>query len=206
MVGVLLAINSTAQDNFRSVTSLGINSGINLCRVSFNPSINQQLFFSNSTGIIFRHVSEPHIGLQIELNIARKGWIENRDTIGNYKRNIQIMDIPAMAVFVFGSNQIRLSFTIGPYLSYRRKEKETIEISDTAFFRDYYHKPLENKLEFGFIAGLGIEMHTRIGIFALRGSYSHSLSNLFPLNVPEFYYEDSRMQVVNVGILYMVNL
>lgn len=203
---VLFISNIKAQESFQSSTSFGINSGVNLSRGSFNPSIKQNLYIANSTGFIFRHVSEPHIGLQVEVNIGQKGWIENRDTVGNYTRRLQVIDIPAMAVFILGKKKLRLAIAIGPYITYRRKEKETFGFTDTTYFRDYYSKPLENKWEFGITGGLGIEVHTRIGIFALRGSFSHGLTNLFPLNVPEFYYEDSRLQVVHAGVFYMISL
>ncbi|MBN2481731.1 MAG: PorT family protein [Bacteroidales bacterium] len=203
---LFLSLHVAAQDVFSPSTHLGLHTGMNLCRTRFSPSIQQHLFKANQTGLIFRHISEPQIGLQVELNFSQKGWIENRDTLGEYKRVLQTIDVPVTAVFLFGKKRLKLSFVIGPYLSYRKKENEVLNISDTAYFKDYYLKPLEHKLEFGLIGGLGLEWHHHIGIFALRGSFSYSLSKMFPLNVPEFYFGDSSMQVVNISVVYMFNL
>lgn len=205
---ILLSIPDTwaQQDKVIPSTHLGVHTGWNLCYTNFIPTIGQEIYAANNTGLVFRHVRDPRVGLQLEVNFAHKGWIEKRDTVSDYRRVMQTIDFPALAVFVFGKRKVKLAFSIGPYLSYRRKETERLNLADSSSFRSYYLKPLENKWEFGLMAGLGLEWHSRIGIFALRGSYHYGLSNLFPLNVPEFYYENSRMQMINAGILYMVNL
>jgi hypothetical protein len=206
LLSSFLIMNLEAQDTFKPSTHIGIHGGTNLSLVSFTPSVNQDLLTSPSFGLIFRHVSEPHIGLQIEINFAGKGWKENIDSIGSYKRNLETLDIPVMAVFIAGSRTLRLAFTIGPYVSYLRHEKETINIADTLDYHAYYNKPLINKLEFGFTGGFGIELHTKLGAFGIRASYNHSLTNLFPLNVSEFYFSGSRNQVINAGVFYFIKL
>ncbi len=203
---LLISLQTTAQEDFSPSTHLGLHTGINLCWTHFDPDINQKLYTANNTGIIFRHISEPKIGLQFELNFSHKGWIEDRDTLGEYKRRLQVYDMPLMAVFLFGKKKLKLSFSIGPYLTYRKKENEAVNVNDTIYYRDYYNVPLEHKWEFGLLAGLGIELHYRIGIFALRGSYSYSITSLFPINAPVFYYDYSNLQVVHISLAYMLNL
>jgi hypothetical protein len=195
-----------AKDIFEPITYLGIHAGTNLSRVSFKPVVKQDLLTSTSFGLILRHVSEPHIGLQLEANYAGKGWIEKLDSIGSYKRKLETLDFPMMAVFIAGNKTVRFAFTLGPYVSYLRHEKETINIPNTLDYRAYYKKPLVNNWEFGFIAGLGIELHTKLGAFGIRASYSHSLTNLFPLNISDYYFSGSRNQVINAGISYFIKL
>jgi len=194
-------LHSAAQDTFEPATYLGVTGGVNICYVNFNPYIKQGVFTSYSAGIIFRHVSEPHIGIQFEISSSGKGWIEDA---GTYQRTVDVLDLPVMAVFTAGKKTMRLSFMIGPYLSYRRQEKEIITIINSSYIREYYGKPLERKMEAGFIGGAGIEAHTRAGVFAVKATFSHSMTNLFPLDVSEFYYEGSRMMVLNGSLYYMV--
>ena len=89
-------------------------------------------------------------------------------SVGTYKRKLETIDIPMMAVFIAGSKAVRYAFTLGPYVSYLRHEKETINIADTLDYRPYYLKPLENNWEFGFTGGLAVEYHTKLGVFGLR--------------------------------------
>jgi hypothetical protein len=173
--------------------------------VAFTPDVDQDLLTSASGGLVVRHVSEPHIGLQFELNYAGKGWIENRDSLGIYKRSLLTYNLPVQAVFIAGSKVVRLAVTLGPYGSWMKDEKESVSV-DTQYYKAYYGHPLEGRWEFGFTGGLGIEFHTKIGAFGLRSQYSNSLNNLFPLNSENFYYNSSRSQVLHVGFTYYFKL
>jgi hypothetical protein len=203
-----------AKENFKSATYLGISAGINTCRISFTPDVKQNLLTSVEAGFVFRYISEPHLGLQAEINYAGKGWIEDRDSIGTYKRNLEVIRLPLTMAFVTGSKMVRFAFLLGPYLSYLKSESETYDIAGfylitnpvTTKYLPYYGKQLKSNWEFGFTGGLGVELHTKIGVFGIRATYNHSLTNLFPLNASEFYYETSRSQVLHAGITYFIKL
>jgi hypothetical protein len=203
-----------AQNPFKPSNYLGIDIGINTCRVSFTPKVNQNLLTAIEAGLVFRNMSERHVGLQIELNYAGKGWIENRDSIGKYRRDLEVIRLPLLAVFTAGSKMLRFSFLLGPYASYLKSESETYDIAGfylmvnpvTSNYLPYYGKQLDSRWEFGFTGGLGVELHTKIGVFGIRANYNHSLTNLFPLNDSEFYYEVSRSQMLHAGITYFIKI
>lgn len=191
-----------AQEPFEPTTHLGVHGGVNFSRVSFTPAIKQDLLVSNTFGLVFRHVSERNIGLQIEVNALNKGWKEVIDSIGTYSRRLSTVEVPLMAAFILGEKTVRFSFTIGTYVSYLYDEKEKTVFNDVVRYRPYYFKPLLTKWEFGFIGGLGVEFHTSIGAFAIRASYRHGLNNIYSLKEPDYYYSASRGQVIHAGIMY----
>lgn len=199
---LLFSILVSAQKSFEPSTFIGFHEGVNLSSVNFKPSRTQKLLMSNQAGIIFRHVSEKSIGFQMEVNYAGKGWKEDTDTTGTYTRKLTTLDVPVNAVFIAGSRLFQVAFNLGPYGSYLLNEKEIIQ-KDADEMESYYGVKLESKWEFGFNVGAAIEFHTGIGVFALRGGYSHALTNLFPLNVDDYYFSASRNQVINVGLVYM---
>jgi|WetSurSiteA1Bulk_404760.scaffolds.fasta_scaffold00536_10 hypothetical protein len=190
-----------AQKPFTPTTHLGITGGVNISRVAFTPTVKQNPMTSATMGLVVRHVSEPHIGLQMELNFAGEGWSEDADTLGSYKRKLQVLNLPMQAVFIAGSKMLRFAFTIGPYITWIKDEKESIAM-DTAFYGTYYEQPLPAKWEFGFTGGLGVEFHTKIGAFGIRAIYSNALTNLFPLNASTFYFNGSRSQILQAGFTY----
>jgi hypothetical protein len=190
------------QDPFKPSTHIGVYGGINFSSVRFKPTLKQSLLSSQSYGIVFRHVSEPNIGVQLEVGIAGKGWKEVIDSVGTYTRKLQTINVPMLAAFIAGKRTIRIAFTIGPYISYLRHEDEIINITETNQYRPHYLKPLVTKWEFGFTGGAAFEVHTGIGAFAIRASYSHALSNLFPLSEDEYYFSASRGQVIHGGVMY----
>jgi hypothetical protein len=203
---IFLLLKMNAQESFTPSTYIGFHGGANFSAVSFTPSLKQQLVNSPSFGIIFRHVSEPHIGIQIEVNKSGKGWKEIIDSVGTYKRKLETIDVPIMASFIAGSKLLRIAFNLGPYVSYLRQDKETIDIADMNDYRAHYQVDLVNKWEFGFTGGISIEFHTKLGAFGIGASYNHSLTNLFPLNKGTFYFNASRSQVIHADLCYLIKL
>lgn len=187
---------------FKPTTHLGIHGGLNFNTVSFNPSLKQSFLPSYAYGLVLRHVSEPHIGLQVEINASGKGWKELIDSVGSYTRRIETITVPVMASFIAGSKTIRFAFTIGPYVSYLMEEKEAIDMPLRIVTRAHYFKSLATKWDFGFTGGIAAEVHTKIGAFAVRASYSHALTNLFPLSDDTYYFSASRQQVIHAGLMY----
>lgn len=187
---------------FKPSTHFGIHGGLNFSTVSFKPSIKESFLPSTAFGLVFRHVSEPNIGIQVEINSWSKGWKELIDSIGSYTRRLETINVPVTAAFIAGSKTIRFAFTVGPYFSYLRQEKETIDMPASSPQRPHYLKPLASNWEFGFTGGVSAEVHTKIGGFAIRASYSHALTNLFPLNEDEYYFSVSRQQVIHAGLMY----
>lgn len=203
-----------SQGSFEPTTHVGVHGGMNLNTVSFNPALKQDLLPVSTFGIFFRHVSEPNIGLQLEINLSEKGWTEEIDSVRSYTRRIETLTVPVMAAFIAGKHTVRFAFTIGPYVSYRLREKETgvpdvfyrqtqngFEIVNT---KPHFTKPLSSKWEFGYTGGLAFEFHTRIGVFALRASYSHAQTNMFSLNDYKYYFSGSKQQVIHAGLMYFI--
>jgi hypothetical protein len=80
--GLLLLVQfslfSQAQDvPFKKEFFLGARGGMIFSNVKFKPNVEQDLYIGNSAGFIFRMISEPHVGIQIELNYINKGWKRN---------------------------------------------------------------------------------------------------------------------------------
>jgi hypothetical protein len=205
-VFLLLTCSLVAQQKFKPSTSIGFNAGGSLCRVGFNPPVNQNALNTGYAGLVFRHVSEPHIGIQIELNYAGRGWIENLDSLGTYKRNLKVLDFPVTAAFIAGSKKLRFVFTLGPYLTYLLHDEEKRSIVDTAYYKEYYGKELSGNWKYGLTGGLSVEWHTPLGAFGIRAAYCYNLTNIFPLNNEKYYYSGSKMQTLNAGITYSIKL
>jgi hypothetical protein len=225
---LLCIFDLAAQQPFKSSTYLGINAGGCFSRVSFNPFIKQNMLTGTSVGMLIRHISEPHIGVQVEVNVARHGWIENRDSLGSYRRDMRVLDIPVSAVFVAGTKSLRFVFSLGPDVTYLMHQSEQINIVDAhfvpdfyrfvhdnkvyptsygnPFYRGYYTKPLTQLWSLGFTGGLAVEWYSPVGTFGLRASYNYFLTDIFPYNSDIFYYNTSKPQIINVGVTYFIKL
>ena len=76
---------SAQQKEFKYELYLGAKGGITFSQVRFYPNVQTSFLEGNTGGLIFRMISEPHIGFQIEFNYIQKGWQEsNKCKIGCY--------------------------------------------------------------------------------------------------------------------------
>lgn len=200
---LIIAFRLNARDPlFKPTTHIGIHGGLTLSTVAFSPYEKQSFLPSEYYGLVFRHVSEPNIGLQIEINSTGTGWKELVDSVGSYTRRLETINIPVTAAFIAGKRTMRFAFTVGSYVSYLRHNEEFIDMPVNPKIKKHYFQPLVSRWEFGFIAGASAEVHTKIGAFAVRASYSHALTNLFPLNQKTIYKSASRQQIIHAGVMY----
>ena len=73
----LFTIAAKAQPkDFKTELYIGAKGGMTFSKVRFYPSIVESFLQGNTGGIVFRLISEPHIGFQVEVNYTQKGWNE----------------------------------------------------------------------------------------------------------------------------------
>jgi hypothetical protein len=157
--------------------------------------------------LLLRTITEPHLGIQLEVNYLKRGWIEKFIASGDYERNQEILAVPVMTHIYFGEHtKTRLQFVIGPYVACLLSDSEINSVSDTLEFKDYYGKPIAPNVEFGFSGGVGVSFRTKLGLFELQGKYNHALTNLFKPGTEEFIYYGSRPQTVDITIHYLVKI
>jgi len=190
--------NIYAQNEFKPKTYLGIIQGVNFSRVDFDISGIEQKFVSGySGGLIFRYVSEPIAGIQIELNYTQKGWSGKLDTSAFYNGRLKYIEMPFFTHITLGKNKTFFTVNFGPYASYQIMNRIESNID--------YPVEIDNKFEFGYCAAIGLGFHFSIGTFQIEGRYLHSLTNFFNKSTnPQF--NASRNQLINISFTYLVKL
>ena len=83
--------------------ALGVNGGVNLNKVTFMPTVNQNNLMGMNAGITARYISEKYFkmicGAQIEVNFSQHGWSEaykDYPQVG-YTRTMNYVEIPFLA-------------------------------------------------------------------------------------------------------------
>ena len=209
LLSLFLYIHTSAQGGLNKSFCLGINSGVNLSRFSFDPSFegmfdftaDQKFINGYSGGIVFIYYSQHHIGIQMEVNYSQRGWAENTDTT-NYSRQLEYLEFPFLSHFDIGIKKLNLSITVGPTVSYLLSDREQTNITDENLMKSYYNSKIDNRLEGGVCIGLGVNKFTRIGIFQLEGRFNQGLSNIFSKkNNPDILA--SLNQVISIKFSYL---
>jgi hypothetical protein len=202
------SIASFGQPNdFKPELYIGVKGGEIFSKVRFYPNVTESYQVGKSGGIMFRLISEPHIGFQVEVNYTQKGWKE--DSIG-YSRLLNYISIPIMTHVSFGSKAFRFTLNLGPEVAYRFSEEEKFNSGHTPLsgdpgYRAYFGKPTDSQLDFLFTVGLGFEYHLKNGgAFSLEGRAFYSLPNLF--NPDNYPYKVSQSNGAQVTFAYLFQL
>ena len=199
---LLSTVSTMAQvGEARRNIAIGFNGGVNMNSVGFDPTIKQNLYIGPTMGATLRITSEKYFktlcSLQIELNYSQLGWNENvmnSESIelpDTYKRRLDYIQLPFLARMAWGYEKKGAMFYVlaGPQLGYCFKEsssKSSIWTTNAEGYPDrpnnmyaQYDMKIDNKIDYGISAGLGLEVNTKIGHFMIDGRYYYGLSDIF---------------------------
>lgn len=191
-LSVGLPVHAQLQDQ-RHNLAIGVNGGVNLSSVSFDPSIKQKTFLTPSFGLTVRYISERYFkmfcGIQGEINFSQRGWKENIDdgTEDTYQRTMNYVEVPLMAYLAFGKDKghgARFVLNLGPQFGFLLSENEK---KSEAFHPNerpngviwQYGKMAEVKFDYGIVGGIGVETRTGIGNFLIEARYYFGLSDFY---------------------------
>ena len=195
LMACLWALPSMAQlGEVRNNFALGVNLGMNMNKVTFSPQIKQKSHNGMAFGVTARYMSEKYFkmmcGIQAEINYAQRGWNEKiEDGSGNsYSRTMNYVEIPLLAHLAFGKDQLdkgmKFFVNMGPQVAFFLSEKEKMSEEWDPSHRpngvnQQYGKMVENKLDYGILGGIGMELSTKVGHFLLEGRYYYGLADFW---------------------------
>lgn len=182
---------------------VGLKGGTSLSRYNFTPERPQEITFGYAGGLIFKHLSQPHIGVQLELNLVQKGWTERLDATQTFRRNMNYVEVPFMTHVVLGKRNTRVFANLGPNLAFLLSNRDSIQTVMAGEDFGYYQKEIESPLQFGFSVGVGLIQRSPFGTFQLEGRATQSLTSVFT-NTQRVTSSTNTNIVISLG--YLIDL
>ena len=197
---VILFLFSTTNLIFAGDFFVGTNLGLNLSQVSFVPTVSQNYLAGYNGGIVARYISEPHLGLQAELNFSQRGWAEKTEETGNIHRRLNYVELPVMTHIYFGSKTFRGFVNLGPKIGFfTGEEKPEIEEHTP----DRFSMPVKYKFDYALAGGLGFGLAINRFFYQVEGRYGFGLGDFFSNNKADPYSRSAfRTVSVNFSVLY----
>ena len=203
----------------RNDLSIGVNAGMTMTQMSFEPKIKQEMKNSATFGITARYVCEKYFSsicaIQVELNYANLGWKEMiEDGSGNtYMRSLNYIQMPMLMHMGWGREERGFKFFInaGPQIGYCLGSSEEYgggvwDPSNRPNGVTYqYGKEVDNSFDYGIAGGLGLELSTGMGHFLIEGRYYYALGDVFD-NSKKGYFGRSAHQTIAVKMTYLFDL
>ena len=217
----LFTLPATAQlGEERHNFAVGINGGLNMNSVSFDPKIKQNTLNGMEMGVTMRYMSEKYFkmmcGVQMEINYSQRGWSEKiEDGSGNtYSRTMNYVEIPLLAHLAFGKDAlnrgVKFFINAGPQIGLLIGESESMENIDMNALTDtqkaVYGDKIQNKFDYGIAGGGGIEFRTKkAGSFLLEGRYYFALSDFYSTTKKDYFSRSAHGTIV-AKITYLFGL
>ncbi len=213
-----LSFTASAQlGELRRNFSIGANAGVNMNNVSFLPKIKQNSQLAYTGGVTARYISEKYFamicGLQLELNYSQRGWEEELEGLEDeYSRTMNYIEMPLLAHLAFGREPRGLQFflNLGPQIGFLLSEKERFSTvwDPTNRPNDVYEQygmMAERKIDYGIVAGGGLELRTKAGNFLLEGRYYYGLSDFYN-NSKKDIFSRSAHTGITIKMTYLFDL
>ncbi len=171
-----------------------------------------------------------------EVNYAQMGWKESILTIEDepvineqtglpeeYQRDINYIQIPVFARLGWGRERrgLQVYFQAGPQLGFYLKEstKANFDLNNPNTYQrtslvsssltnasKMYFMPVENKLDYGIAAALGLEFsHSKVGHFLVEGRYYYGLGNIYG-STKRDYFAISNYAGIYIKMSYLIDI
>jgi len=215
-IGLFLLLNfqllTLAQDQtFTKEFYFGVKDGLVFSRVKFKPNVEQNLYTGNTAGFLFRMISEPHVGIQLEFNYLQKGWEEKplSGSTQSYIHKINYFEIPVMTHANLGSKAFGVTLNLGPSVAFLLSDSQGMNPASPGIPASpdipYWGKPIDSTVDFLFTGGMGAEYHFKhLGSLSVDARVFYSLTNLY--DSKKYAYDPSQTNGVQVTFAYICRL
>lgn len=201
---------------------LGIQYGVGLSQVIWNPRQKQQMVFvPYNIGITYTRYGKmfgymPYFGFQTGLFFAQEGYRFKYNKESDYTYNVEgaesallnVIELPVMAHLHFDFWKMKILFNLGCYagyrLSIRRIAGESGKIEPGL---EFAFKDTDRRWDYGIKGGIGfglvfdpVEVH-------IEGMYKHSLSSLYEpdyANKDYYRYAYPSNIIISVGLHFQL--
>jgi hypothetical protein len=233
-VVLLTVIIAHAQvGEYRNELAVGGGAGMTMASVNFLPKVPQGLLNGKTMGLTLRYTGEKYFNsicaVVAEVNLTETGWKESildlndqpvmrldADEPERYERRLTYLQIPVFARLGWGRERrgFQFFFQVGPQVGFLQSEHT--ETNFDVAYRNVNDRispvwvqdtmAVENKLDYGISAGLGMEFsHPKVGHFLLEGRYYYGLGNLYG-NSKRDYFAISNQQNIVIKLSYLFDI
>ncbi len=195
-----------------------------MSKVDFLPEVPQDQLMGPTLGLTMRYTVEKYFksicAIVAEVNYTQMGWqqriwdvndqpvINTRTNLPEeYTRKINYIQVPIFARLGWGRERrgLQAYFQAGPQLGFMLNEttEANYDLSQAYLIKrvsPVYQQetmPVENKLDYGIAAGLGVELSLKhVGHFLVEGRYYYGLGNIYGNSKRDFFAKSPYQNIV----------
>jgi hypothetical protein len=161
-------------------TSFGVKGGASTMQVGFTPTLvgTRKLLIGHESGLVFQHISEPHLGIQLAATFSQVAWQQKFDTVNFFRQDFYKVTLPFTTFIYLGKSPNSVFFNIGPVMSYVLALRNKSQL-----YNEDYNYHLEDyactRLQLGLTASVGVAKKIGVGSVQLEARFTQNLTPLF---------------------------
>ena len=199
---------SQAQEKDSVSYFLGLKGGANFSTVdfsSFGPDPSTEIKAGFQSGIIFKRIGRPHLGIQIELNYIRKGWETILSEENSSVYEVYYLEMPLMSHAYIGQGKGKVFINLGMYVNtWLNGTVTNITANERISTELDFDEEVYNQYDYGIVGGVGLSRDFNFGTLQLEGRYQFGLGNVYKPVV--FNREFTRYTVYAINLNYLFRL
>lgn len=210
----LICVKGYSQSEFTPEWNFGANFGGTFSSMSFvstdpTQSVDTKMLQQFRGGVSVRYISEKNLGFIAELNYSQQGYEQkfDKEETSKFKQELAYIQLPFLTHIYFGRKG-RVFVNLGPQISFLVGERKNRDLSSADYDETkasaHYNLKAQNKFDYGLVVGLGFELRTGVGNFALEGRYYMGFSDIYSSHKTD-PFSRSANRVMSAGITYYVN-
>lgn len=209
-----ICINGYSQSKFTPEWNFGASFGGTFSNISFvatdpSQSVDTKMLQQFKGGLSARYISEKNLGFIAELNYSQQGY-EQKFPVGadtsSFVQKLAYIQIPFLTHIYFGGKG-RVFVNLGPQIGFLVGQQKISDLSTVDYADDkvwaQYNTEVQTKLDYGLVAGLGFELRTGVGNFAIEGRYYLGFSDIYSSHKTD-PFSRSANRVMSASVTYYI--
>ncbi|MBF0577626.1 porin family protein [Dysgonomonas sp. GY617] len=207
----LACIKGYSQSEFTPEWNFGVNFGPTFSTMSFVTTapgfeLNTKMLQQYKGGVSVRYITENRLGFIAELNYSQQGYEQKfeGETNSKYIHELAYLQIPFLTHIYFGRKG-RVFVNLGPQISFLLADRKIKHLLNTDYNDDkvsaQYDLEVQNKFDYGLVAGMGFELRTGAGNFTIEGRYYMGFSDIYKSHKTD-PFSRSANRVMSAAITY----
>lgn len=207
-LSALFSLAAHGEAHYKPHISVGVHGGMDLGRISFSPSVEQNWAPGITGGLSVRYAEEKLVGILAEVNLMQGGWKELFENSPlSYERKLTYLSLPIMTHIYFGPPRFKCFFNLGPQIGYMIGEKinSNFDYLNPTSSPDWDNEPrmteqmgmkVKTKFDYGICAGFGCEfwLQPRHSIY-VEGRFYYGLGNIFSATKADTFSASRNMTI-----------
>ena len=187
---------------------LGAGGGATYSQVWFSnrEGVPQGLAKGMEVGVVSRFMNNRNLGLQLEANLSRQGWLLFPDTTARHHKEFTSIQLPVLTYLQLGNGTLRFTVKAGVFGGYIFQSRDLQLPPPGVTYRGpaAYKEQSQLPWQYGVMGAAGPALAFPFGIIHFEARFVQHLSDILEADFNrDDYFSSTRLQTITFGLQWV---